>query len=563
MKPRYRINADGTATHISGALPPTSLLVDDLRPFAIQGQSLPSSWEHSIFDGGKFAGGFGPTQVQHIDYWTLRMRSDQLFNENLYARGIIRRLVTNEINTGLSPEACPDATLVGMTDDQVLDWSEMVETRFALWGKSPTVCDWKQASTFGALQQEVRSEALISGDVLVVLRTSQQTGLPMVNLVRGSAVQTPLMGDFKIAKGHKIKHGVELDARGRVVAYWVRQESLKSIRMPASGPKTGKRLAWLVFGTDKRLDDVRGQPLLSLVLQSLKEIDRYRDSTQRKATINSILAMFIEKTEDKMGTLPLSGGAVRRDAASVTDSDGTSRTFNIEQMVPGMVMQELQVGEKPVGFQPQGTDEKFGDFEESIIQAVAWCLEIPPEILRLSFSNNYSASQAAINEFKIAINRTWGNFGETFCSPVYNEWLVSEVLLQNIRAPGFLVAWRDRSNYATFGAWVTTEWYGSIKPSTDTVKQAKGSRILVSEGWSTNAREARINTGTKFTTNIRRLTRENELKAQAMRPMLELEQEFGQEETAVAEARVTAEAVADQIEAQIEDMLGEAVSSGR
>ena len=54
-----------------------------------------------------------PTQIQNIDYWTLRARSSQLFNENLYARGLLRRLITNEINTGLTPECCPDEEIIG------------------------------------------------------------------------------------------------------------------------------------------------------------------------------------------------------------------------------------------------------------------------------------------------------------------------------------------------------------------------------------------------------------------------------------------------------------------
>jgi hypothetical protein len=59
------------------------------------------------------------------------------------------------------------------------------------------------------------------------------------------------------------------------------------------------------------------------------------------------------------------------------------------------------------------------------------------------------------------------------------------------------------------------------------LKQAKGSQILVDECWSTNAREARINTGTKFSRNVKRIQRENEEKAAALRPMLELKAEFG------------------------------------
>ena len=60
------------------------------------------------------------------------------------------------------------------------------------------------------------------------------------------------------------------------------------------------------------------------------------------------------------------------------------------------------------------------------------------------------------------------------------------------------------------------------------LKQAKGSVILVAEGWSTNARESRITTGTKFSKNIKRLKRENEQKVEAMRPLAEFKAEFGE-----------------------------------
>lgn len=486
------------------------------------------------FDGEKFLGGFGATKIFTPDYWTLRERSSQLFTENLYARGLIRRLITNEINTGLTPESYPDEEILGIPEDTLSDWTETVETRFNLWGKNPELCDWKRQGTFGAIQRAARMEALVAGDVLVVLRQSQRTRLPTVQLISGSKVRTPIGVDAKLRSGHCIKHGVELDPQGRVAAHWVSQGDGTSKRIPATGERSGRKLSWLVYGTDKRLDDVRGQPMLALVLQSLKEIDRYRDSAQRKAVINSILAMFIKKTEDKMGTLPMQGGAIRKDTAATTDGDGAKRNFNLNSFVPGMVVEELQTGEEPIMKGGEGTDVNFGTFEEAVIQAVAWANEIPPEILRLAFSNNYSASQAAINEFKIYLNKVWADWGETFCTPIYIDWLISETLLQKINAPGLLESWRNPAEYDIFGAWVSVEWYGSIKPSTDMLKQAKGSKMLVDEGWSTNAREARGTTGTKFSKNIKRLKRENELKAEAARPLLELQREFGAQDTAAA-----------------------------
>ncbi len=522
--------------------------VDDLDPMAYAGQFGYDNYQHSVFDGGKFEGGFGDTQIQHIDYWALRARSAQLFNENLYAKGIIDRLVTNEINTGLSPEACPDEEIIGLAEDSLPDWTETTENRFAIWAKSPEICDWKKENTFGALQRYIRSESLIEGDILVILRQSRRTNLPMIQLVAGSKVRTPIGTNDKIRKGHEIKHGVEFDAVGRVAAHWIDQDDGSSKRIAAYGDKTGRRLSWLVYGTSKRMDAVRGMPMLSIVMQSLKEIDRYRDSAQFKAVINSMLAMFIKKEEDKLGSLPFSGGAKNRDSVANSTSEGSSCPS--VGSVPGVVLENLQQGETPVGFHNQGTDDSFGVFEEAIMQAVAWTLGIPPEVLTLSFSSNYSASQAAINEFKIAINQTWGNFGDVFCSRVYKEWLVSEVLMQKIKAPMFLESWRDPAMYDVLGAWTAADWYGSIKPSMDSFKQARGSELMIELGLTTRSRESRVMTGTKFSKNMKRQLRENELIVKAARPMAEFKKEFGAD---ISQETISALSVAEEVVSMLDD----------
>lgn len=498
--------------------PPVSATdVENLAPFAALGLTNPGGWASALLDGDKFDGGFGITKLYQIDYWTLRQRSAQIFDENLYGRGLIRRLITNEINTGLTPEASPDELIIGLKEDSLSDWTENVENRFAIWSKNPRLCDYYQVDTFAAIQRNIRREALVGGDVLVVLRHAPGVKLPAVQVLKGEVVQTPL--DQKPRDGHTIEHGVEFDSKRRKVAFWIRQKDGSGKRLPAFGEKSGRRIAWLVYGTDKRLDEVRGQPLLTILLQSLREIDRYRDSAQRKAVINSIMAMFIE-TDGGLGSLPMTGGATRKGTGE-TKGVG-ARTYNIAEQIPGLVVERGAKGEKPVFHGGNGTDINFGIFEEAVIQTVAWACEMPPSILRMAFSSNYSAGQAEINEFKIYLNLRWSIEGETVGSPIYTEWLISETLINKISAPGLLEAWRDSSRYDIFGAWVAADWYGSIKPSTDMYKQGKGSQILVKEGWSNNALESRKNTGTKFSKNIKRLRRENEMKAEANEPLVKL-----------------------------------------
>lgn len=495
---------------------PLTLSLSDLNEFVGN--------EMSTWNGEKFLGGFGVTKDYSIvDYWTLRLRSKQLFTENLYARGLIRRLITNEINKGLALEATPDAEILGIPREDLALWSENTERRFTIWGRNPLMCDYKGMSTFGALQRQARMMALVSGDVLVVLRQGP-TGLPLVELIDAEHVSDP-SSDAQLravkSRGNTVEHGVEINSTGNHVAFFILQEDGKHIRVPAKGAKSGKKIAWLVYGTEKLIDEVRGQSLLALVIQSLKEVDRYRDSEQRAAVINSMIALWVEKSEDKMSTLPLTGGATRRDTVTTQNDSQGRKEVEFSSQMPGMMLQELQHGEKPTSYDTRRPNVNFGVFEASIINAIAWANEMPPEVLTLAFANNYSASRGAVNEFKLYLDRVRAGFGEEFCSPVYEEYLISDVLIGGIKAEGFLDLWRDPAKWDKFGAWILAEWAGAIKPSVDLLKEVRAYQVLVAEGWITRDRAARELTGQKFSKVTQQLTMENVQLVEALQPLID------------------------------------------
>jgi capsid protein len=235
--------------------------------------------------------------------------------------------------------------------------------------------------------------------------------------------------------------------------------------------------------------------------------------------------MFVTKDQEVAGSRPLTGGAVVRGKDSVASgvAGKPERRFNFSELIPGAVLDELAPGEKPMGFSPTGTDEKFADFEAAIVYSMAWVLEVPPEILTLSFKNNYSASQAAVNEFKLFLNKVRSTWGDEFCQPIYVEWLLSEVLAGRIQALGLLESWRDPARYDRYAAWIAADWTGAIKPSIDLMKQANGYAEMVKQGFITRDRATRETTGTKYSKNVAKLKRENEALAAANKPIQELE----------------------------------------
>ncbi len=517
---------------------------------------------NSLFNGDKFAGGFGDTKLlEFVDYWTLRQRSIQLFTENIYARGVVNRLLTNIINKGLGLEATPVGGILNKDDEFINEWSENTETLYRLWGKNKQLVDWKRQETDGDLQETAKKTAILSGDCLVVLRISSATGLPVTELIDGRHVRNPFdqaLNKSALDRGHKIIHGVEVDSNGRHVAFFVRQKKgniFSSVRIPAKGSKSGRRIAWLLYGSKRLLDDVRGMPLLGIILQSLKEIDRYRDSEQRAATVNAMLALFIKKTNNKTGTLPISNGAVRKDSVVVEDSDGSSRNFNIANWAPGMGFDELAQGEEPVSFDTKRPNVNFQAFEAAILNAIAWSLEIPPEILKLAFNSNYSASRMANSEFNMFLDKERVRFANQFLIPRYQEWLHSMVLTDRIQADGLLDAARDINQFEIFGAWSESDWSGAIKPHIDPLKEVNAKAKMVAEGFMTRDRATKELTGMRFVTVVRKLKEENKLIAEANEVLITQESNATAQQPNAKNQDILFGQVDDIVQAKIEEYL--------
>ena len=475
-----------------------------------------------MYDGEKYEGGFGDTNLLDVqDYYLLRLRSRQLFSSNPAARGIIRRMLTNEVHTGLQLEATP-SVILGLSKEEKTVFTDDVEARFKLWSNSKEVASHDRSMTFPQLEEAVRMEALVGGDCLVVLRHRDATGTISVELVNAERLSG--RGDG-LAKGHTIclGGGIELDSNGMQVAYWV-----NGTRVAAYGQKTKRRKAFMVYGTEKKIGEHRGVPILGIILQSLRETDRYRDSAQRKAVINSLLTMFIKRSADTDGKIPITGRAIKTgetlDDATVEDT----RTFSGLGTNPGVIINTLEKGEIPEAFQPNGSDQSFGEFESAIMRGVAWALEMPVAILTLVFGSNYSASQAEINEYIMYLEKARYKFATSFHQPVYQEWLEMELIsgrIKNYRALLDLLS----GDWTVKAAWAAADWIGSIKPNTDLAKMAKGMVILVENGFMSPKVASRRFSGAKFEKNVSDLLEANTLLAEAKRPMLELKKEYGEQ----------------------------------
>jgi len=201
-------------------------------------------------------------------------------------------------------------------------------------------------------------------------------------------------------------------------------------------------------------------------------------------------------------------------------------TVKTSGLVPGLFLEGLQAEETVKFFQNNGVDANFQAFEHAILIGLAWALEIPPAILLLSYSSNYSASQGEVSEFKIYLYKEQMRFAYGNNDKIYQEWFLSMVLLNKIEAKSYLQAVADPMKWDISRAWTMCDWSGSVKPSSDMLKITNAYLKQIEGGLNTNERACRELTNQKFSKVARKLRRENQMKADYMRPLLELEKEF-------------------------------------
>lgn len=497
-----------------------------------------------FWDGAKFPGSLGPvSEWVFVDYWKLRKRSMKLFRSNTYMKGVIRRLVTNEIHTGIVATPTPMGSVLFPGRDGVeqaqraVEYSDIIANEFDLYCNSPAIFDWSKKDTFGAFQKLVRTESLISGDGIIISRIDKSTNLPRWQWVNGDHIRTPDAPN--LIDGHYIKHGVEFDKWGKRVAFYVQSVvdgAYEYERIPVRGEKSGRLISWMVYGSEHFVDDVRGEPFLADAIYMLKDLDRTRDAEVRASLVNAMIPLFLEEApnEIKIAAGPadyarsLRGPAAPASTAGAVSGaplpplpDGpvpanylnvTPPTNQIDIMNPGTVYKAPNGG-KITSFQTNRPNVNYSTFEKSIIAVLAWSHNIPPEILMMEFGNNYSASRQANNEFEVYLSDFVKSFSLAVNKPIYECWITQMALTGQIELPGFVRAYGNPEAWRIVNGWMQCVWTGLNRPSVDRNKEANASQTLLDNGLTTFDIEARRHSGLSFAQVMQTLKRERELMA--------------------------------------------------
>jgi len=241
------------------------------------------------------------------DLPTLRARSRDLVRNDPLAASAIQTRAQNVIGPGhvVRPEI--DAARLGLSEERAADWEDRALAIWDEWASSRD-CDITRTQNFAALEDLVYRSRLLSGDVFAVNRFRARDHRALatcVQVVEADRVSNPKWA----ADSATLAGGIELNRDGAPNAYYIADRAAMdrgfsgavSWRRVPAFTRDGRPIVLHIHGPRERPDLTRYAPLLSPVIESLKQRSRYSEAELVAAVVSACFAVGIKSPDGALG----------------------------------------------------------------------------------------------------------------------------------------------------------------------------------------------------------------------------------------------------------------------
>jgi capsid protein len=432
------------------------------------------------YDGEKNLGAIGPLIDYYLDYEALRTRSWKAYLDSEVAQTILGKFSLWVVGSGLKLQSEPIQRVLASNKITLnkQEFNEDVEAMFSVFCNSKD-SDYCGMKNIHQLARKAFLHSLIGGDVLVILRyvNNQIT----VQLIDGAHVCTPYTGSY-VNDGTSIINGIETDAKGKHIAYHVKKDMLSFERIPCVDTSSGLTTAFLVYGLEYRLDNNRGLPLIAAVMQTISQLDRYKEATIGAAEEGAKVVYTVEHHLNAEGT-DILANELRRARGEVSE-DLPQDTAGEQIANKVAATTNKQTYNMPPGAQMKAFNSQkelyFKDFYQTNINLVCSTVGIPPNVAMSVYDGSYSSSRAAIKEWEHTLNVNRADFSFQFYSHLYAFWLDIQILKNKVQAPGYIQA-RINANKEVLGAYRYARFVGASVPHIDPLKEVQAARLKLGD----------------------------------------------------------------------------------
>ncbi len=334
----------------------------------------------------------------------LRDLARDLRRNNPWAKRCVEVITSNTVGWGIMAKAqSPSAGVNASAQELWKQWSESV------------ACDYDGRMPFAGLQALVMDTIVESGEALILKEAANASdGLPVplrIRVLEPDYLDVNKHGSTE-GGGH-ITQGIEVDSRGRRVAYWIYSQHPGATSGPFSVSNSGlssKRVPASDVIHAYRVDrpgQLRGVAWLASVIAKLNDFDDYDDARLMQAKVAACFGALV--TDPQGDTSPL---------GEEEDDDDT-----LENLEPGQI-QYLKPGQEVTSLTPPSTSD-HGGFSETQLRRIAAGLDVTYEDLTMDYSkvNFSSARMARLSHWQSIHGWRWKMLIPQFCDGVWGWFM--------------------------------------------------------------------------------------------------------------------------------------------
>lgn len=367
------------------------------------------------YEGAKTRDGWRPRRpgasadADHAqDAKALRIRSRALMQNVPYMAQGLRTLVANTIGTGIEP-------------NWMGDHADVLNTAWTRWINEADADGRQdyyglQATAYRAMEQD--------GEVLIRLRWRRPTDgftVPLqLQLLEIDWLDTGKTGNGS-ASGHTVVNGIETDAIGRIVGYWLfdQHPGDQGARM---GRVSLKNVSHMVpaeqvihLYTIDRPGQGRGFPRAAPVIARVRDLQVYEDAEQARKNLESRLSVLASGDLSQF-TMPPDAGAAPSGASEMGELSGG----NLIQLPPGMTTTVVEPKAAP----------GYVDYVKWQLHLIAAGFGVPYEGMTGDMAEvNFSSARVRLIDFRREVEmQQWTNIVPRLCATVCRAFEDAAVL---------------------------------------------------------------------------------------------------------------------------------------
>jgi len=405
----------------------------------------------------------GPNLVTLGQQGTILSRARDAARKDPWAGTALDKLVSNEIGVGIQAK----------TVNGTPQFKKLVKAVWEAWAK---VCDADGIFNFYGLQGLTDREWHEAGEIFIRLRNRRASdGLPVpLQLQLIEAEQCPSNYYATASNGNFIRAGIEFNAIGQRVAYWMYPQHPGDVMVTNFADMQLRRIpAEQIIHVYEpiRAGQLRGLPHMTSTLVEMFNLNNFKDAVLERQKLANLFTGFYTQLagEGELGSHPLD------EAKNGTAADGTP----LAGLEPG-TMQELPPGVKPEFSNPPDAGTNFSPYMRTMLMAIAARAGIPYEVLTGDLNGiSDRALRLILNEFRrIVEQRQWLVLIPMLCQRVREAFWDAAVLSGAIDAPDYA---SKRDEY------IETLWVPHGFPYSHPVQDVDADRKAVRSGFKSRS----------------------------------------------------------------------------